>query len=386
MSDVPSFDGGFDVASNNLKDVAELAGIDLGIDLASLGEINVAGRVSGSLAAMKLDIERARQKSALMETGYSGLIDLSSATPLNGNFSFKTQSISDVASTLGLDLPVTLSPIGSLDIAGSVQGAFTAPNITFERFKQSSDLMNTDYTGAILIGDDLGFDGTLNSSISDAGRLFTQMGIDGGAVSALESVKFSGGLKGPLSALAVQGAELRHNGKLLELDYKGDLALGSNGTVGGNLSASSANLRGLLEVMGVELAPGETLNSFNLQGTLAGQPSNFSVSGLKLELDNVSGTGTAGFNLSGDVPRLVADLDMPALDLSPFLGESSTEETSETPAGGWSKSPLALEGLRAANADIKLKAGELVIGDIEMRNANIAATLSNGDLSADIIG
>ena len=385
LADLPSLDGKFDVSSGRLTDIMNLAGMDLGVDFSTLGNVTAAGQISGTVDALKFDLERANQKSNLMESSYAGTLDLSSPTPLDGKFSLKTKNIADVISTLGLDLPIALAPIGALDMAGSINGPFTAPNITFDRFSQSSDLMDTDYSGAILIGDEFGFDGKLTSSIADAGLLFTQMGIDGGPVSALEKIQFSGGLNGPLSALAVQGAELSHNGALLELDYKGDLRLGANGNLSGALSASSKDLRGLLAAMEIELAPGETLKSFDVKGALAGKPTSFAVSGLELQLDDVTGTGSAGLDATGAVPRLSADLQMSSLDLTPFLGEGSAE-TPSAAQSGWSKTPLALEGLRAVDADIKLKTGELRIDKVELKDADVAATLTSGDLEAKING
>ena len=386
LADMPVLDGAFDVSSERLAEIVGLAGLDLGFDLSAFGDVSAAGQISGRVDALKLDLSRVRQKSELMEASYAGTLDLSSPTPLDGKFTLKTKSIANVTSTLGIDLPIALAPIGALDMAGSIKGSFIAPNISFERFRQTSELMDTDYSGAILIGDEFGLDGDLTSSISDAGRLFTQMGIDGGPISALEKIEFSGKLNGPLSALAVKGAEFSHNGDLLELDYKGDLSLGAGENIGGALSASSNDLRGLLAAMDIELAPGDTLKSFSVDGSLSGAPTDITISNLALKIDDVSGSGSVGLNSGGAVPRLSADLDMPSLDLSPFLGESSEQPQTSTSQTGWSKAPLALESLRAIDADIKLKTDELLIGKVELTDADVAAILSNGDLEADIAG
>ena len=385
LAGTPRLDGSFDVTSERVTDILELAGLDVGVNLSPLGDLSAKGRVSGTFDALKLQLESARQSSDLMEATYSGSLDLSSTAPLDGKFTLETNNFAAAMSAFEVDMPIALAPIGSLNVAGSIKGSFTAPNIVFERFNQSSDLMDTDYTGAILIGSDFSLDGKLNTKISDAGRLLTQMGIDGGPVSALEKLEFSGGLSGPISALSVTNADLTHNGALLQLDYNGDLSLGERGRIGGSLSASSENLRGLLEAADVDLAPGETLKSFSVKGALSGQPANFSLNDLTLELDDVSGTGQAGLNISGAVPRFTADLNMPALDLTPFLGEPRAQTTTSAQTNGWSKTPLALESLRAVNADIKLKTPDLQIGKTSLKDADVTATLSGGDLDADIV-
>ena len=77
---------------------------------------------------------------------------------------------------------------------------------------------------------------------------------------------------------------------------------------------------------------------------------------------------------------------MPELDLSPFLGEETSQPAESNAPTGWSKSPLALEGLRALNADITLDTGLLRVGKVELSDANVVAKLTGGDLKADIGG
>jgi len=49
----------------------------------------------------------------------------------------------------------------------------------------------------------------------------------------------------------------------------------------------------------VELSPGETLQKFDLQGTLSGTPLNLNIAELKLNLDDVTGEGRAGLDMTG---------------------------------------------------------------------------------------
>ena len=382
LGEIPELSGAFDASSDQLGTITKLFSIDPGINLTALGAISARGNLSGKADALKLDVDRASQSADLLSMSYSGLIDLGSATPLDGAFLVKANNAADAFLALGLDMPVELSPIGSLDIEGRVKGAFEAPAITFERLRQKSDLMTTNYTGLVSISEDIGFDGSLETNISDAGRVLNLFGFPG--YSALEKLDFSGDVKGPVSALTVSGAKLAHDGSLLKLRFDGNAAIGGSGQISGPVSASSRDLRGLMEAFSVEMAPGETLRTFELQGNLSGTPLNTTISNLQLQLDEVVGEGQLGLDMTRLVPTIVAELNIPNLDLSPFLGEGSDTPAANTQSTGWSTTPLALDGLRAANADIQLKTNRLTLGDIDLENADLRATLINGDFSADI--
>jgi len=382
LGELPELSGAFDVSSEHIDTIASVLGLDLGIDLAALGKLDARGDISGTIEALKIELERAAQRSDFFSASYSGLIDLGSNLPLDGTFAFKTDDTARAANALNLNLPLQLSPIGSIDIAGKIEGSFSSPKLTFEKFRQNSGFMNTDYFGLIILQDDPALDGSLKFSSSDAGRALTLLGMDGGPINVLEQVSFSGDLSGPLSKLNITESSLTHQGALLDVDYKGDVAFGQDGTISGPLSASSSNFRGLLDALGVELAPGETLRSFDMTGTLSGTPQNFSMASLNMTIDDVEGSGTAGLDTRGDVPKLIADLSLPQLDLSPFLGESSGGQTAAS--NGWSTAPLALDGLRAVDADIEMKSEVLKVGELELQNSDISATLTGGNLNADI--
>ena len=347
---------------------------ELDLELQTIAEV-----LSGAPASTDVNL-----KTDLGSVGYDGRFALGETPTFDGAFELSTQHLAKLAALVGVDAGIELAEFGAISAKGTINGPMTAPKISFDNLELASELMTTDYSGGVSITPEFSLNGALNSNISDAGLFLTKLGIDGGPVSALEAIRFNGTLNGPLSSLTVGDAKLTHNGDLLDLDYSGDFALGASGKISGPLTVSSKDLRGLLKALGTELAPGETLQKFSLSGTLAGSPSNINISGLDLSLDNLSGTGSAGINLSGTVPRLTADLSMPALNLTPFLGESETQSSATTQASGWSTSPLALEGLRAVDADIKLKTGLLQIGKVELTNADVTATLTNGDLNTNI--
>lgn len=342
---------------------------DLSLDLTSV-ELITTGQQADVDISLQTDFG---------EVTYDGDVTLSDIPALAGDFSVKSDQLSAITNLAGLDSGVDLAAIGEIIAEGRISGKADALRIEFDRMTQSSDVMETRYTGLITLADDILLDGALDTDIGNAGQLLSILGLSG--YSALEQVEFTGKLNGTSASLNISDASFSHNGRLLEINYEGDVAIGDTGKISGPLSASSKDLRGLLEAFGVELAPGETLRSFDLQGILSGNTSNVAIENLKLTLDDTEAEGTLGADLSSSVPVILADLDLPSLDLSPFLGDPNAEGAQLTP---WSTTPLALEGLRAVNADMKLRTTLLKLGNIDIENADMVATLSNGNFNADI--
>jgi len=98
-------------------------------------------------------------------------------------------------------------------------------------------------------------------------------------------------------------------------------------------------------------------------------------------------TGTLSADLKGERPSVAADLTGNSLDLNAFMSGDASAST-ETDAGAGAaddgrlipNDPLPLDGLKAADADIKVKLGLLNVGEHEFKNVDLALSLRNGDL------
>ena len=182
----------------------------------------------------------------------------------------------------------------------------------------------------------------------------------------------------------VAAVDLMFETDFLDLRYDGDVQLGDEGRIAGALNASSRDLRKLLETADITVAPGETLQSFSTEGQVNGSFSSFSIEDLVLALDDITGTGRIGLDVSAARPKINGNLAMGALDLTPFLGESPSTATPAPTASGWSTEPLDLSSLKAVDADISLSTPSLTLGEINLTDASMHATLSNGRLSVDL--
>ncbi|HPE47749.1 MAG TPA: AsmA family protein [Hyphomonas sp.] len=322
--------------------------------------------------------------SSLAKGTYLGSVTLGDAPAISGDLTATASSLAALAKFAKVDLPVNVEPLGAATVKATLSGALTSPTIKFETLGLKSNLVDLNYAGGLTLGETPTLDGSLKASLPNTGELMKEMGVDVPAEDALEKVQVSGNVRGPADAIMLQGLDVTHSGALINGSYKGDVSLAGDGRINGQVDASSKELRALLAAADVEMAPGETLKAFSSSGAISGTFKKFSLSGLNLTLDDLKATGDAGLDLSGAKPRLTGNLDMGALDLSPFLAAEDQGAKPQQPMTGWSKEPLDLAGLEAVDANLDIRTTTLTLGNVKLDNASIQAVLKDGKLVATL--
>lgn len=247
----------------------------------------------------------------------------------------------------------------------------------------STEFASIDFAGTVTNGDLPSLAGAFELGIDQAQGLFLPANPLHAQLAALGKLDLSGQVSGTIDALDFQDINLAQSSDLLETAYSGALSLGGAGSFAGALSASSADLRTLLSVFGVELAPGDTLQSFSLEGDLGGNMVAPEFNRLRLEVDDTVATGSLGADLSDDVPSVNAVLSTGDLDLSPFLATSEEAPDPEPSLNeDWSDAPLALDSLKMINADIDLSAESVTVDQITLNDARLVTNLQNGVLTS----
>ncbi|MEO0982363.1 MAG: AsmA family protein [Pseudomonadota bacterium] len=378
MGEAMAADGAFSIKTDDIAALFASFGLAAPLELAPLGGIDAEGSIAGPISAARLSFTRLRLRGDLIETSYIGDVAMGETPTLDGDLSLDISDLGRLTTQLGVDAPLELTPLGGIEAEGSIAGPLSTARLSFSRLRIKGDLIETSYTGDVAMGETPTLNGDLSLDISDAGRLATQLGLDVAGAAVLQRVDFSAAAQGPISGLALSGVDAAIAGPRLNASYQGDLSLAEGGPVNGRISASSDDLRGLVAALGGQLPPGETLRRFSVSGAAAGTMNSISLSGARLELDDVVGTGSLGLRLAGARPKVIADLSTNAIDLTPFLGESASGSTA------WSDAPLDLAGLRLADAELKLSTPSLTIGDFVFTDAVADATLSNGDFNANV--
>ena len=406
--------GGFDagIASARLENASltyrddaagstyELKELDLQASMQAMNQpvdIKASGLFQGETFDVTLDLDspealtsnapasaKLSLKSGLVNADYDGSITMGDASALAGTLTLSAPSIADLTKFADVEMPYNVAPLGGADMKAKLSGSLEAPQITFETLAIKGKLIDAGYTGIVSLGEAITVDGQMSAVLPQAGDLATEMGIDIPASDALERVELKGAIKGPVDALNLANLDVKHTGALLNASYMGAVGLGGDGRVNGQVNASSNELRALLKAADVEMAPGETLKTFKVDSAIKGSFKKLNLTGLTLTLDDITGKGTAGVDLTGERPKITGNLDMGPLDLSPFLGEGDTVEKPATANSGWSKEPLDLAGLKAVDADIKIKTSALTIGKVKLTDAALSTTLNNGKLATDL--
>ncbi len=333
---------------------------------------------AGTPADIDLDLE-----TDFGRIRYDGTLQVGEIPTLNGDFDIRSETIGSLIQFLGSDLPIRGSEMQSILAEGTISGSITNPKISFGKLEIGATGLGVIYDGLLDLTGEPVLDGRLDVKADQPQRIFKPEieGLD--ALALLRDFSLKGEIDGPISALTLTDTLIKQNSDLLTVDFSGDLSLAQDGQSNGALKASSANMRALLDLFNVQLADGETMQAFAVDGTVAGSRQTLALTNASVTLDDLTATGTLGADLSGAKPRVEADLTMPALDLTPFLGSGNQDTT--TPANlnnDWNDDPLALEGLKAVDAVIDINAGSITLGKVTLNDALLKTRLDKGRLSA----
>jgi len=384
LGETPVLDGTFNASSEALPTLASLTGMDIPYDLSKLGRINLEGSLTGAADALQIDVKRFTQTSDLMKSVFTGQLALGEAPTVDGRLTLEVPSLAALAQFAGLEMPVNLTPLGRGDITAAIAGSLLDPSLVFEKLAVKGSLVDAGYTGEVILGEVPQLAGRLDFRTQRMGELARQMSLDLPAAAALERVELRAALNGPADAIRLTDIDFKHEGSLLKASYAGEMGLGGDGSLNGQLSASSDKLRQLLAAAEIEMEPGATLQTFSATGNARGSFSQIALSDLNLTLDNITARGAAGIDLSGERPKLTGRLDMGALDLSPFLAPSDQKPKEPQPLEAWSKDRLDLAGLTAADADLQITTSRLTIGSVVLTDAALTAKLDAGKLTTDL--
>lgn len=125
-------------------------------------------------------------------------------------------------------------------------------------------------------------------------------------------------------------------------------------------------------------SPGLIGRSLSAKAQVRANGALLAINGLSGTLDGVQFNGWASADL-GSKPLVKVDLDFQRLDLgTPSRGKQATSQ----PAKPWSNEPVNLAGLNYVDAQIRISAAELNVGDARFAPAAVDAALGGGVLKA----
>ncbi len=339
--------------------------------------------VDGTLNATisKVTVNGAPGTGNLAVTAKGGTPAISGAVKMSG------LDVAGFLALAGVTAPVTGS--GSVDVAFKTSGATTSALAANLDASGSLALANGKVTG-LALADSVGGDKQANeiddiavtasfkslaSPISAKGALtWRKVRFD---VSANADVRAL--LAGKTTAVALQAQS-----KTVSLGFNGEA--GTSGLGKGDVSLSTPSLRDLLAWIGKPIGSGGGLQAFSIKGTVALAKDTFKFDRAEFTLDKSSGLGT-GTVTFGKVPTVSAGLAMKVLDVTPYLAASGAPSGSGGGGGGssgWSTQPIAFDGLKTANANLNLKADQIIANKIKVGATAMTVVLAGGKLTANL--
>ena len=351
---------------------------DLGLD---------AKLVGGTLTATitKVTVNGAPGSGNLTVSAKGGTPAISGAVKMNG------LDVGAVLALAGVSAP--LSGSGNVDVAFRTSGATASALAANLDASGSLALKNGKVTG-LNLADTVGGDKTANEIdaidvTASFKSLTSPIALTGGLT--WRKVRFAVSADADVRALLAgktTKVALKAQSKTVDLGFDGEA--GSSGLGKGEVSLSTPSLRNLLAWIGRPIGSGGGLQNFSIKGAVALAKDSFKFDRAAFTLDKSSGLGT-GTVTFGKRPSVSAGLSMKMLDVTPYLaaagapaGGGSGGGGSSSGGGGWSTQPIAFGGLKTADANLNLKADEIISDKVKIGPTAMAVTLSGGTLTANL--
>ena len=149
----------------------------------------------------------------------------------------------------------------------------------------------------------------------------------------------------------------------------------------GETTVTTPSVRRVVEWLGVPMESGPILGAGLIEGDLNWIGPSLTFPTAHIELDGNVADGSVSIDLSEQRPRFQGTLALEKLDLSAYL---ETLQARTNTDGGWQLAPAEMPLLDLADLDIRLSAGEILIGSVRLGKSAAAVTVNDGRLDVDL--
>lgn len=185
----------------------------------------------------------------------------------------------------------------------------------------------------------------------------------------------------------------------LKTALAGRLTVGDSFDFEGELDLSTPSVRGVGRWLGFAMPEVAGLGAFSAESGIKADDTGFALDNASLSLDEITAEGGVLVSLSGPVPLIRATLAASRIDLGDYLAADPAAGTATSggaaspvaaaPNAGsagsdWNDDPIDLSGLRSLDADIRVSAAGLTLGEIVIGQSALSVTLKDALLSLDL--
>jgi AsmA protein len=211
-----------------------------------------------------------------------------------------------------------------------------------------------------------------------------QLRFDLSAVWRNTPVAIAGALNDPETAAkgAPSPIVLALDSPLAKLAFGGSLALGSEPSVDGQLTASIPSIAALAAFLDAEPPTVLAVDDMTITANVKGGADSVTFGDATLTSAGQTLEGAVAIRGVGGRPAISGTLAAETLALEPLLGPP---ERVFDPSGRWSTKPFAFAPLRSFDLDLRLSAAHLDVYGLKLADAAASAIVTDGKLSATLL-
>jgi AsmA protein len=242
LGPTPTIDGHFSFDAPKIDALTKFAALELPVNVAPLGALDVEGTLKGALTEPALAFEKLRVKGALINANYTGGVSLGAVPALDGKLSFDTPKAGELARQLNVDVPAAAA-LEKVNFSGNLSGPADALKLTGIDFKHDGDLLKANYSGDVALADPGALKGKLTASSDQLRALLAAADIEMEPGSTLQTFAATGDVSGTFTNIALSALDL----KLDNITAKGNAGI--------DLSGPKPRLTGKLNMGSLDLSP-----------------------------------------------------------------------------------------------------------------------------------
>ncbi|MFN7163990.1 MAG: AsmA family protein [Hyphomonas sp.] len=238
----PVIEGNFTFDAPKIDALTKFAAIELPLNVAPLGALDIEGKLSGVLTEPSLVFEKLRVKGPLINANYAGGVELGAVPQLSGRLSFDSPKAGELARQMKFELPANAA-IEKVSFSGNLAGPADALKLTSIDFKHDGNLLKATYTGDLALAEPGALNGKLTASSDQLRALLAAADIEMAPGSTLQTFAATSDVSGSFTNIALSALDLK-------LD-----AITAKGTAGIDLTGPKPRLTGRLNMGSLDLSP-----------------------------------------------------------------------------------------------------------------------------------
>ncbi|VAW13750.1 hypothetical protein MNBD_ALPHA09-1331 [hydrothermal vent metagenome] len=187
----------------------------------------------------------------------------------------------------------------------------------------------------------------------------------------------------------------------LKMALSGNLTVRDGFALDGKVQTSTPSVKAMARWLGVGAPDVAGLGPFSLAAGVKADETGIALANAALTLDDMTAEGGLLVGIGGSKPVIRATLAVSRINIGDYIGgakrggqgggqggnssgASSPPSGAGAGAGDWSDEPIDMSALGAIDADLRISAAALRLGDIEIGRSALAVTLKDALLSIDL--